>query len=77
MDSWTQRLLSVCLGGLLTFAAMYVTVVSRYVSRAEVSQMIRTESPYVRDERWIGDKFTNLVSEMESMNTKLDELLGR
>ena len=77
MDSWSQRLLSACLASLVTFAAMYVTVVSKYVSRTEVSQMIRTESPYVRDEKWIGDKFSSFVKQMEDVNTKLDELLSR
>jgi len=81
MDSWVQRLLFACagafVGGLLTFVAMYITVVGKYVSRVEVSRMIQTESPYVRDEKWIGDKFSGLVSQMEDVNEKLDELLSR
>ncbi len=70
MDSWMRQIVSACLGGFFTFAAMYVTVVGKYVSRAEVSQMIQNESPYVRDEKWI-------VGKLEDVNTKLDELLSR
>lgn len=77
MNSWTDRLLAAAVGGLITFGAMYVAVVSKYVDRQEVSRMIQTESPYVRDQRWIGDKFSSLASQMEDVNKKLDELLSR
>lgn len=70
MDSWGRQLLTACIGGLITFGIMYVAVVGKYVSRAEVSRMIQTESPYVRDQRW-------LASQIEDVNKKLDELLSR
>ena len=77
MDSWGQRSLSAALGGLITFGIMYVTVVGRYVDRDEVSQMILTESPYVRDAKWIESELLDLSETLEDVNTKLDTLLTR
>jgi len=68
MGTWGDRLLSAALGGLMTFVAMYITVVGSYITRADVSQMISKESPYVRDQRWIAEKLT-------SIEKKLDRLL--
>lgn len=75
--NWREQVLPACIGGLLTFGAMYVAVVGRYVSRTEVSQMIQVESPYIRDAKWIGEKLSGLSSQMDSMNGKLDTLLDR
>jgi hypothetical protein len=56
---------------------MYVAVVGRYVDRTQVSQMIRVESPYVRDAKWIEKELSTLSSKMDSMGEKLDTLLDR
>jgi hypothetical protein len=70
-------MLVACVGGLVTFGAMYVAVVGRYVSRTEVSQMILMESPYVRDAKWIERELSDLSSKMDGMDKKLDALLSR
>lgn len=77
MNPWNDRLLSAVLGALLTTGTMYVTVVSKYVTRTEISRMIQTESPYVQDKRWIENQFFSLSSQMKDVNKKLDELLSR
>ncbi len=75
--SWGERMLAACMGGLVTFGAMYAAVVGRYVSRTEVSQMIRVESPYVQDAKWIETVLSDLSNQMDSINEKLDTLLDR
>lgn len=76
MNSWVKPVLSACMGGLVTFGIMYVAVVGRYVTRSEVSQMISTESPYVRDAKWIEKEMTSLGDKMDDLGDKMDQLLN-
>lgn len=63
-------ILGACIGTICTLLLMYVTVVSSYVTRADVSRMIEVESPYVQDAKWIKEK-------LGTMDTKLDTLLNK
>lgn len=76
MQGWSDRIVAAVIGGLVTFAAMYITVVGRYAPRDEISRMIAVESPYVRDAKWIEKELSSLSLKMDSMNKKLDLALG-
>ena len=68
MKPWGSTLVAALLSGLVTFGVMYVSVMGRYVTRSDVSTMIKVESPYVKDARWIG-------ASLESIEDKIDMLI--
>jgi hypothetical protein len=58
------------MGGSIAAGAMWLTVAQTYVTKAEVRHMIAVESPYVQDQKWLGERLSRL-------ERKVDEVLRR
>ena len=72
-DWWktTSITLSSCI---LLMLGFWVTAGSGFVTRPEVSEMIRTESPYIVDQQLVLQSLNNLNERLEKNNVLIDSL---
>ena len=74
MKDWWKTSAVASFGCIASMLGFWLTSGATYVTRADVSRMIETESPYTSDQRLVLESLNNLSDKLEKNNELINSL---